>query len=49
MKDFGEAADFDLTKDKDDYCVSIKNIDHDVHTVIKDEFANYVLYLMKHV
>ncbi|MBU1255299.1 HxsD-like protein, partial [Patescibacteria group bacterium] len=40
-------ADFSLKTTPDYITVSIKNIDKDLNDILKDEFCNYVLYLMK--
>jgi len=40
-------ADFDIKIDKKNIKVNLKNIDPDSKDVIKEEFCNYVLGLMK--
>ncbi len=47
IKQYQELADFSFEK-KDDYIfVKLKKIDKDIEKIIKDEFCNYVLGLMK--
>jgi len=40
-------ADFKISQLKDYISVELKNINKDVKDIIKDEFCNYVLALMK--
>lgn len=47
IKAYKNLASFDLKESKKDYRLTLKNIDKDVEPIIKDEFCNYVLYLMK--
>jgi len=47
IKEYRNLADFNLRQKKDCTEVEIKNIDKDVKDIIKDEFCNYVLFLMK--
>ena len=46
IRQFKELADFKVSTKSDYYTVDLKNINKDVVDVIKDEFGNYVLYLM---
>ena len=46
IRQFKELADFKVSAKSDYYTVDLKNINKDVVDVIKDEFGNYVLYLM---
>ena len=47
IKEYQELADFNLKKKRDYIQVELKNIDRDLKGIIKDEFCNYVLSLMK--
>ncbi len=47
IKEYKELADFNLKQKGKYFEVELKNIDPDVEEVIKDEFCNYVLSLMK--
>jgi hypothetical protein len=47
IKDYKGLADFELKQDKKYYRLILKNIDKEVEQIIKDEFCNYVLYLIK--
>lgn len=47
IKEYRNLADFSLRQKKDCIEVEIKNIDKDIKDIIKDEFCNYVLFLMK--
>lgn len=47
IKVFNELAKFGTKENKNNFIVKITDIDKDVESVIKDEFCNYVLYLMK--
>lgn len=47
VKEYQNLADFDL-KQKSKYIqVRLKNINKEVRPIIKDEFCNYILSLMK--
>ena len=46
ISQFKELANFNVSTKSDYYIVELKNIDKDVIKTIKDEFVNYVLYLM---
>ncbi len=46
-KQYKELADFSLEKKGDYFFVKLKNIDKNVEGVIRDEFCNYVLGLIK--
>ena len=45
MKAYKDLADFELKKDKSTLRVFLRNIDKAFADSIKDEFANYVLFL----
>jgi hypothetical protein len=47
IKQYAELAVFSVSEKKKEIVVTLKNIDSDVKNVIRDEFCNYVLYLMK--
>ncbi|MBU2472842.1 HxsD-like protein [Patescibacteria group bacterium] len=47
IRKYRHLADFSLKTTPDYITVSIKNIDKDLNDILKDEFCNYVLYLMK--
>jgi len=47
IREYQHLANFSLSQKKDYFQVSLRNIDKDVKSVIKDEFCNYVLFLMK--
>jgi len=47
IKAFGQLADFSLVEKGKYIKVVIKNINKDVSKNIKDEFCNYVLFLME--
>ena len=47
MHSFGQVADFNLSKKDNYYSVELSNPREYTVNVIKDEFCNYVLQLMK--
>lgn len=47
IKTYRQLADFSLKAKGKYFEVSIENIDPEVKPVIRDEFCNYVLFLMK--
>ena len=47
IKTYRQLADFNLKTKGKYFEVSIKNIDKDVENIIKDEFCNYILFLIK--
>jgi len=47
IQDYKGLADFDIKLDKKNIKVDLKNIDPDSKDIIKEEFSNYVLGLMK--
>lgn len=47
IKKYRNLADFDLEQKNNYIQVKLKNIDKDLKDIIKDEFCNYVLFLMK--
>lgn len=46
MEDFQNLARFYLEEKEDYYVVSMKDIDPEVQDSIRDEFCNYVIYIM---
>ena len=44
---YGELGKFLISESREDFVVAISDIDPDFKDVIKDEFCNYVLALMK--
>jgi len=47
IKEYQNLADFSLRQKGSYFQLELKNIDKDVKSIIKDEFCNYVLFLMK--
>jgi len=47
IQDYKGLADFDIKLDKKNIKVDLKNIGPDSKDIIKEEFSNYVLGLMK--
>jgi len=47
IKEYQNLADFSLGQKGNYIQVELKNIDKDVKRIIKDEFCNYILFLMK--
>lgn len=47
IKDYSHLGEFNLKQDKVYILVNIVNVDKDYKDVIKDEFCNYILYLLK--
>lgn len=47
IKEYCNLADFSFEKKKEYIRVRLKNIDEDIREIIRDEFCNYVLFLMK--
>jgi hypothetical protein len=47
IKEYQELADFSLKKKEGYIQVELKNINKGFKPIIKDEFCNYVLFLMK--
>lgn len=47
IKEYANLGKFNVSDKKNEIAVTIKNIDKDVEDVLKDEFCNYVLALMK--
>jgi ribosomal protein L18E len=47
IKTYRQLADFNLKAKGKYFEVNIENIEAEVRPVIKDEFCNYVLFLMK--
>ena len=44
---YAELADFSLKESASSFKVAVKNIDPEFKNIIKEEFCNYVLALMK--
>jgi len=49
IQDYKGLADFDIEVEKENIKVNLKNISPESRNVIKEEFSNYVLGLMKNV
>jgi len=49
IQDYKGIADFNIVSGKKDNKVEIKNIDSESKDIIRQEFCNYVLGLMKNV
>ncbi len=49
IQDYKGLADFDISVDKKNIKVNLKNINPESKDIIKGEFSNYVLGLMKNV
>ncbi len=47
IKEYQNLADFNLRQKGNYIQVELKNIDKEVRQIIKDEFCNYVIFLMK--
>jgi len=47
IKEYQNLADFSFKKTKNYIQVELSNIDKSVRKIIKDEFCNYVFFLMK--
>lgn len=47
IKEYQKLADFNLRQKGEHLEVRLTKIDKDLKGIIKDEFCNYVLYLMK--
>ena len=47
IKEYQNLADFDLRQRGNCIQVELNNIDKNVRKIIKDEFCNYVFFLMK--
>jgi len=47
IKEYNNLADFSFKKTKKYIQVELSNIDKSVEKIIKDEFCNYVFFLMK--
>jgi len=49
IQDYKGIADFNIISDKKKYKVELKNINLESEDIIRQEFCNYVLGLMKNV
>lgn len=47
IKEYQKLADFNLSQKGNYIQVELKNIDKEIRQIIKDEFCNYILSLMK--
>ena len=47
IKEYQKLADFNLRQKGNYIQVELKNIDKEVRQIIRDEFCNYVIFLMK--
>ena len=47
IKEYQKLANFNLRQKKNYIQVELKNIDKEVRQIIRDEFCNYVIFLMK--
>ncbi len=47
IKEYQKLANFNLSQKKNYIQVELKDIDKEVRPIIKDEFCNYILFLMK--
>jgi hypothetical protein len=48
VKAFSKLADFKIKQNKDYFLIQIQNIKNQSTEKCKDEFLNYVLYMIKH-